>query len=140
RVAPARAAPSRPRHDRVAEEEARGGARRPPAERLGEDDRVGVLGPPEAGCPGLDSPALGRAGRERRAAPLHNGRRARADRGARRRVRAGARGSAAARSCSTEAARAQRLTGPLPRHTEDEEATTGRVATRDEADPRDLSG
>ena len=49
--------------DRVAEEEARRRPRRPPPERLGQDDRLGLLGPPEAGRAGLDAARVGRADR-----------------------------------------------------------------------------
>ena len=48
RVAAARAAASRQGHDRVAEEEAGGRPRRPPAERPRQDDRLGLLRPAEA--------------------------------------------------------------------------------------------
>ena len=37
--------------------------RRPPPERRGEDDRLGVLGPPEAGRTGLDAARAGRSSR-----------------------------------------------------------------------------
>ena len=47
----------------MAEAQARGRARRPPPERAGEDDRVGLLGAAEAGRAGLDAASLGRADR-----------------------------------------------------------------------------
>ena len=59
---------------RVAEEEARGRPRRPPPERLGQDDRVGVLRAAEARRAGLDAAALGRAAARHQAARLHDGR------------------------------------------------------------------
>ena len=80
RVAPSRAAPSGPRHDRVAEEETLRRARRPPPERLGQDDRVGVLRAAEAGRAGVDAASVGRADGGRPAAGLLDGRRARARR------------------------------------------------------------
>ena len=48
-------------HDGVAEEEARGRARRPPPERLGQDDRVRLFGATEARRAGVDAAALGGA-------------------------------------------------------------------------------
>ena len=63
--------------DGVAEEEAIGRARRSPPERAWEDDRVGLLGAAEAGSPGLDAARVGGADRERAAARLHDGGRAR---------------------------------------------------------------
>jgi len=89
-VAAARGAPSRPRHDRVAQAQAPRRPRRPPPERLGQDDRVGLLGPPATRRARLDAARLGRADRGPPATRLHDGRRARARRAARRPVRAGA--------------------------------------------------
>src|SRR6267142_340028 len=74
----------------MAEEEALGRARRPPAERLGEDDRVGVLGAAKTRCACLHAAALGRAHRADHAARLLDAGRARQGRKARRPVRAGA--------------------------------------------------
>ena len=97
-VAPARAAAPGQGHDRVAEEEAGGRPRRPPPERPRQDDRVGLLRPPQARRAGVDAAALGGADAGRQAARLHDAGRARADRGARRPLRARAGGSAAARA------------------------------------------
>ena len=69
-----------------------GRAARPPPERLGQDDRLGLLGPSQAGRAGLDAAPLGRADAGRAAARLHDGGGAGAGRAARRPVRAGARG------------------------------------------------
>ena len=60
-------------HDRVAEEEARGRARRPPAERLGQDDRVRLLRTAEARRAGVDAAPLGGAETRDRPARLHDG-------------------------------------------------------------------
>src|SRR5580704_8185981 len=73
----------------MAEEEALGSARRPPPERLGEDDRLGLLGAAPAGGAGLDPARLGRTGRGPRPGPVHDGGRARPGREARRPLRAG---------------------------------------------------
>ena len=77
-----RARPSapRPRDDRVDEGEAAGRARRREPERSREDDRIGLLGPPALGCPGLDATALGRGALGARPVRVHHGRRARARR------------------------------------------------------------
>src|SRR5439155_14157599 len=100
--------------DRVAEEEACGRARRPPPERLGEDDCLRLLGPAEAGRARLDATALGRADPGRPAAAIHDGRRAGARRPARRPLRARARGQAAARPGGAAAARIAARSPPLP--------------------------
>ena len=96
-VAAARGAASRPRDDGVAEAQAERRPRRSPPERLGQDDRVGVLGAPEAGRAGLDAASVGGADARGAAARVHDGGRARAGGAARRPLRAGARGQAAAR-------------------------------------------
>src|SRR5512132_262906 len=88
----------------MAEAQARGGTRRPPSERAGEDDRLGLLGAAEAGRAGLDAASLGRAHRGRDAASLRDARGARAGRTARRPVRARARGWPGTRTCPEEVA------------------------------------
>ena len=60
-VPPARATAPRQGHHRVAEEEARGRARRPPAERPRQDDRLRLFVRPKPGAPGVDAAALGGA-------------------------------------------------------------------------------
>ena len=79
RLARRRGAQPRPRDDRVAEEEAsRGcGARRPPAERPRQDDRVRVLGAAAARRARLDAAALGGADAEGPPARLRDARGAR---------------------------------------------------------------
>ena len=61
RLPAARAEPSRQGDDGVAEEEAERRSRRPPPERLGEDDRIRVLGAPEARRARVDAAAMGGA-------------------------------------------------------------------------------
>ncbi len=78
---------SRARDDRVDEGEAPRGAHRLEPERRGEDDRVGLLGAPEGRRAGLDAAALGRGERGPRPGRVHDGGRARPDRGARRPLR-----------------------------------------------------
>ena len=91
-------------HHRMAEAQARGRARRPPSERTREDDRLGLLGAPEAGRAGLDTASLGRADEGRDAPPLRDARGTRAGRTARRPVRARARGRPGTRTCPEEVA------------------------------------
>ena len=83
----ARAHAPRARDDRVDEGEAPRRADRLEPERRGEDDRVGLLGAPEGGRAGLDAAALGRGERGPRPGRVHDGGRARPDRGARRPLR-----------------------------------------------------
>src|SRR5262245_10944321 len=83
----------------MAEAQARRRARRPPPERAGEDDRLGLLGAAEAWRTGLDTASLGRADRGCDAAPLRDARGARARRTARRPIRACARGRPGTRTC-----------------------------------------
>ena len=109
RGARARGAAPRAGHDRMAEAQARGRARRPPSERAGKDDRLGLLGAAEAGRAGLDAASLGRADRGRDAAPLRDARGARAGRTVRRPVRARARRRPSTRTCPEEVALARRL-------------------------------
>ena len=63
-----------PRDHRVAEEEAPRRARRPPAERAREDDRLCLLRTTEAGRAGVHAAALGRARREGAPARLRQAR------------------------------------------------------------------
>ena len=79
RLAQGRGGEPGPRDDRVAEGEAAEGvgARRPPAERPRQDDRVGVLGAAEARRAGLDAAALGGADGRRASARLRDARGAR---------------------------------------------------------------
>src|SRR4051794_24280240 len=72
----------------MAEEEEVRRARRPPPERLGEDDRVRVLGPAEARRARLDAAPLGGVDRGPAPARLLDARRARTHRAAGRPVRA----------------------------------------------------
>src|SRR4029450_7253072 len=88
----------------MAEGQTRRGARRPPSERAGEDDRLGLLGAAEAGRAGLDAASLGRANGGRDPAPLRDARGARAGRTARRPVLARARGRPGTRPCPEEVA------------------------------------
>ena len=81
-VAAARGPPSGQDHHRVAEEEARGGSRRPPAERPRQDDRLRVLRASEAGRSGVDAASLGGAEAGAAAARLRHGRGTAEDRGA----------------------------------------------------------
>ena len=80
-------------------------ARRPPPERLGEDDRLGLLRPAQARRTDLDAAPLGRAARVDPTPRLLDGGRARADRAARRPVRAGAPRRPGARPGPAEPAR-----------------------------------
>ena len=64
-------------HDRMAEAQARGRSCRPPSERAGKDDRLGLLRAAEAGRAGLDAASLGRADSGRDTALLRDARGAR---------------------------------------------------------------
>src|SRR5688572_12108562 len=93
----------------MAEAQARGRARRPPSERVGKNDRLGLLGAAEAGSTGLDPAPLGRADGRRNAAPVRDAPGAGARRTARRPVRTRARGGPGTRTRPEEAA--LKLTG-----------------------------
>src|SRR5436305_2546656 len=97
----------------MAEEEAQGRTRRPPAERPREDDRLRVLRAAEAGGAGVHSAALGRAWREGATARLRPARGAGARGAARRPVRARPARRPGARPGSAPAARVE-LTGWHP--------------------------
>ena len=83
RLAAARAEPSRQGDDGMAEEEAARRPRRPSPERLGEDDRIRLLGPPKARRPRVHTVAVGGAGIRSPPERFRDGRRAGADRSAR---------------------------------------------------------
>ena len=83
----ARPCPSRPGDDGVDEGEAPRRPDRLEPERRGQDDRVGLLGPPESRRAGLDAVALGRGERVARSGRVHDGGGARARREGRRSVR-----------------------------------------------------
>ena len=95
RLAAARAAASRQGHDRMAEEEAGGRPRRPPAERPRQDDRIGLQRQAETRRARLHASALGGAHLRRSPARLHDADRAGADRAARRPLRIRTGGAAA---------------------------------------------
>src|SRR5262249_42461938 len=102
-VAPSGGPAPGPRDNRVAEEEADRRAARPPAERVGKNDRLGLLRASQAGSAGLDAAALGRADAGHAASPVHEGAGSGANRQERRSVRARARRATTPGTCGEEA-------------------------------------
>ena len=86
------------RDDRVDEGEAEGRPDRLEPERRGEDDRLGLLGPAEAGRAGLDAAALGGGQCLARSGGVHHGCRARPGRARRRSLRGRSDDAAVARA------------------------------------------